>query len=155
MFNEKKSEDALNALLNVSDKIEFFKDLSKSEIESLITDVKIIKYKYGELIFNEGDTLGDELYYLIKGKISISKYMQGTTSVKTMVTVIDRPALFGEMMRFTSKPRSATVESLDNHTLVVAFRLHESIEDTPISRFYRNVIRELSEKINKMNDQYC
>lgn len=155
MDYETKSENAMKALLNVSDKIEFFKNLSKEEIASLITDVRIISFKYGDLIFSEGDTLDDYLYYLIRGKISISKYMQGSTSVKTMVTVIDRPSLFGEMMRFTGKPRSATVESLDNHTLVVAFSLNESIEDTPISRFYNNVICELSEKINKMNDQYC
>jgi len=155
MFDESKSEDALNALLNVSDKIDFFKDLSKEEISSLLTDVKIIKYKYGELIFSEGDNLSNHLYYLIRGKISISKYMQGSTSIKTMVTVIDEPALFGEMMRFTSKPRSATVESLDNKTLVVAFQLNDSIEATPTSRFYKNVICELSDKLNKMNDQYC
>ncbi|MCW8837204.1 MAG: cyclic nucleotide-binding domain-containing protein [Thiovulaceae bacterium] len=155
MLTENESNDAFNALLNVSSKIDFFKNLSENDIKALISDVKINKYKYGEVIFHESDSGNDNLYYLIKGKISISKYMQGTTSIKTMVTVIDKPSLFGEMRRFTYKPRSATVTSLDNQTLVVEFKLKDFNEATALAKFYRNVICELSEKINKMNDQYC
>ena len=155
MLTQHEHKDAMSALLNVSDKIEFFKNLSHDEIKALISDVKITSYKYGDIIFKEENTDNDDLFYLIRGKISISKYMHGTKSIKTMVTVIDKPSLFGEMMRFTGKPRSATVESLDNKTLVVEFKLKDFDETTALSKFYKNVICELSEKINKMNDQYC
>jgi len=155
MNEEHESHDALSALLNISDKIKFFNNLSKEDITTLISDVKITSFKYGDVIFNEKSVENDHLFYMIRGKVAISKYLHGSSSIKTMVTVIDEPSLFGEMMRFTGKPRSATVESLDNKTLVIEFKLKDFNETTPLARFYKNVICELSEKLNHMNDQYC
>ena len=150
-----ETHDAMYALLKISDKIDFFQDLSHEEIEDLISNVKITSYKYGEIIFRENDTDNDHLFYLLRGKISINKYMDDTEDLTSRITTITEPSLFGEMMTFTGEPRSATVESLDNNTLVIEFQLKDFTEDSAISVFYKNIIRELSKKINKMNEQYC
>ncbi len=144
--------EALRVLLDVSEKIHFFNGLSKNEISSLITDVKILTFKYGQIIFNEREKEKDFLYYLLRGKVLVSKFCH-ETNVKTKLIVIDQPSLFGEMMRLTGKPRNATVESVDSKTLVVAFKIKDFKEITPVSKFYKNVILELSDKINKMNDR--
>jgi len=144
------NQDALNMLLNISEKVPFFNGLKKEEITGLISDVKILTYKNKDIIFKEGETSRDYMFYLLRGKLAISK-ISLETKTKIRLAVIDTPSLFGEMMRLTGEPRNATIESIDDKTLVLAFKVKEFKETTPISKFYKNVINELSNKINNMN----
>jgi CRP-like cAMP-binding protein len=144
------NQEALKMLLNISGKIPFFHDLSRKEILSLVTDVKILTYFDKQVIFNEGETGRDYLFYLLRGKVAVTK-KSDISNVKTRLAVIDEPCLFGEMMRLTGEPRSATIESVDNNTLVLAFKVKEFEEKTPVSKFYKNVIAELADKLKKMN----
>lgn len=145
-----EKQDALAILLNISDKIPFFHGLNKEEISGLISDVKVLTYKDKDVLFREGETGRDYMFYLLRGKLAISK-ISLETKTKIRLAVIDEPSLFGEMMRLTGEARSATVESIDDKTLVLAFKVKEFKETTPMSKFYKNVIQELSNKINKMN----
>lgn len=150
---ENVSEDEKNAfqtLLSVAHKIPFFNGLTAEEIVGLIYDVKVLTYKVGATIFSEGEKDRDNMFYLLRGKVLVSKCNRATAS-KVRLAVIDKPALFGEMMRLTNEPRNATVESLDSKTLVVSFKVKDFKENTPLSKFYKNVINELSEKIKNMN----
>ena len=148
-------DDAMQTLLKISSKIDFFENLRDEEIKELILDVKMVSYKEGEIIFKEGDTETEHLYYLLRGKISIDKYINDLKNLQSRITTIDEPSLFGEMRFFTGEPRSATVESLDDRTLVIQLKFQHFVEDNALSIFYRNVICELSNKISKMNDLYC
>jgi CRP-like cAMP-binding protein len=141
---------ALKMLLSISDKIVFFDGLRNTEIVSLISDVKILNYENKRTIFKEGETGRNYLFYLLKGKISISKLSLESNS-KVRLATIDQPSLFGEMMRLTGEPRSATVEAAEDNTIVLAFKVKDFTENTPVSKFYKNVILELSNKINNMN----
>lgn len=147
-----KDLQALKMLLQVRSKISFFEGLTEDEISGLLTDVVIRKYKNHQVIFNEGETKDDSMYYLLKGKISVSKISQ-VSKIKTRLSTIVEPCLFGEMMHLTGEPRSATVESCEEDTIVIAFKTKniEEQEITHISQFYKNVILELSNKINQMN----
>ncbi|RXJ79601.1 hypothetical protein CRU95_13555 [Arcobacter sp. F2176] len=150
----KKEIDAMKILLKISKKIPFFSILSKDEIEEIITEVKIITYKNKEIIFQEGETTRNYIYYLLKGKLYINRKKQIDARSSVRIATIDKPALFGEMMRLTGEPRSATVESGESNTLVLAFRIKDFKEQTSISKFYKNVIIELSAKIVQMNKKH-
>ncbi|WP_375725297.1 cyclic nucleotide-binding domain-containing protein [Arcobacter sp. KX21116] len=149
-----KEIDAMKMLLKLSSKIPFFSILSKDEIEEIITEVKIITYKNKEIIFQEGETTRNYIYYLLKGKLYINRKKQIDSRSSVRIATIDKPALFGEMMRLTGEPRSATVESGESNTLVLAFRIKDFKEQTSISKFYKNVIIELSAKIVQMNKKH-
>jgi CRP-like cAMP-binding protein len=151
--NLKKDDEALNLLISLTDKIPFFSFLNKTEINELITEVRFFTYKNKDIIFNEGEINNDYIYYLLKGKIQIKKYYKNT-SLKTTIAIINKPSLFGEMMRITGEPRSATVESSEDKTLVLAFKIREFEESQTIAKFYKNVIIELTNKIKDMNDKY-
>lgn len=144
--------EALIKLLEISHKIPFFEGLEKVEIVKLLTDVKILNYKNKQNIFQEGEVKRNYVFYLLQGKIAISKN-SSSTGTKTRLATINEPSLFGEMMRLTGEPRSATVDSAEDNTLVLAFKILEFKEVTPVSKFYKNVIRELSNKINNMNEK--
>lgn len=146
------SQEALNKLLDISSKIPFFENLTKGEIVGLVSDVKILTYPNKQVIFHEGEGQRDYFFYLLRGKVAVSK-RSDVSQVKIRLAVIDEPALFGEMMRLTGHPRNATVESIDDKTLVLAFKVKEFKETTAISKFYKNAIRELANKIDKMNAQ--
>ena len=150
----KKEIDAMKMLLKISKKIPFFSILSKDEIEEIITEVQIITYKNKEIIFQEGETTRNYIYYLLKGKLYINRKKQIDARSSVRIATIDKPALFGEMMRLTGEPRSATVESGESNTLVLAFRIKDFKEQTSISKFYKNVIIELSAKIVQMNKKH-
>ena len=147
---EEQKTEALKILLGISDKIPFFDGLQKEEIIRLITDVKVLTYKDKQNIFSEGETGRDYLFYLLRGQIAISKN-SAASGGKIRLATIDQPSLFGEMMRLTGEPRSATVDSASDNTLLLAFKIAEFKETTPVSKFYKNVIKELSAKINNMN----
>lgn len=149
-----KEIDAMKMLLKISKKIPFFSILTKDEIEEIITEVKIITYKNKEIIFHEGETTSNYIYYLLKGRLYINRKKQIDSRSSVRIATIDKPALFGEMMRLTGEPRSATVESGESNTIVLAFRIKDFKEQTSISKFYKNVIIELSAKIVQMNKKH-
>ncbi|MGB5917987.1 cyclic nucleotide-binding domain-containing protein [Arcobacter sp.] len=152
--SDKKDIDAMKMLLKLSGKISFFSILSKDEIEEIITEVKFITYKNKEIIFHEGETTRNYIYYLLKGRLYINRKKQIDARSSVRIATIDKPALFGEMMRLTGEPRSATVESGESNTLVLAFRIKDFKEQTSMSKFYKNVIIELSAKIVQMNKKH-
>lgn len=145
-------DKALKILLSISSKVPFFEGLRENEIVKLITDVKVLTYKNKQTIFTEGESSRDYMFYLLRGQLAISKNSLASGGKIRLATVTE-PSLFGEMMRLTGEPRSATVESEDDNTLVLAFKILEFKEMTPVSKFYKNVIKELSDKINKMNNK--
>ncbi|WP_428023420.1 Crp/Fnr family transcriptional regulator [Arcobacter sp.] len=143
--------DAMEMLLKLSPKIPFFSILTKDEIKEIITEVKIITYKNKEIIFHEGETTRNHIYYLLRGQLNINKKKEVDSKSSIRIARIDKPALFGEMMRLTGEPRSATVEAGESNTLVLSFKIRDFKEQTSISKFYKNVIIELSQKIVQMN----
>lgn len=143
--------DAMEMLLKLSPKIPFFSIMTKDEIKQIISEVKIITYKNKEIIFQEGETTRNYIYYLLRGQLNINKKKQVDAKSSIRIARIDKPALFGEMMRLTGEPRSATVEAGESGTLVLAFKIRDFKEQTSISKFYKNVIIELSDKIVQMN----
>lgn len=139
-----KDIKALEILLSISNKIPFFK--------GLITDVNLFSYKNKQLTFREGDSKDDSMYYLLSGSLAVSKINE-KTNIKVRLATIDEPTLFGEMMHLTGESRNATIEANTDNTLAIAFRTKniEEQEVTHISQFYKNVIIEMSKKIDQMN----
>lgn len=51
-----KDKEALYKLMDLSDRIPFFKSLNRAEINELLTEVKFITYKNKDIIFHEGES---------------------------------------------------------------------------------------------------
>ena len=147
------NDNPIETLISVKDKISFFQTLAPTEINQLIEDVKILTFMNKKVIFNEGPTDSQYMYYLLRGSINIVKNKAKSDPTKIQIQRVQEPALFGELHVLTGEPRNATVEAAEDNTLVLAFKIKEFEIKTPVSKFYKNVIVELGKKITAMNDK--
>jgi serine/threonine protein kinase len=72
-------------------------------------------YKPGELIVREGEP-GDEAYIIRSGRCRAFKSINGE---KVELRTMEKGDVFGETAILTDKPRSASVEAIDNVTVAV------------------------------------
>lgn len=144
----------IDTLLNIKDKIPFFSDFTNNELKDLISEVKILTYKNKEIIFEEGETTGDYFYYLIKGKLNVSKQRHVDAKSTIKITILNKPCLFGEIKTFAQVPRTVTIEVAEDKTLVLAFKIKDFEKEDPISKFHRSVIKELCNKLIEINMRY-
>ena len=86
-------------------KIDILSVLDGNELDLLYSHMKHLKYKNGDLLFNQGDS-GEELFIILTGSISISVKTSDGGMVE--VAVLGEGQFVGEMSIFDSSPRSAT-----------------------------------------------
>jgi len=77
-------------------------------------------YAPGEIIVREGDR-GDEAYIIRTGKCRAFRTINGK---KTEVRIMGANGTFGEIAIFADKPRSLSVEAVDEVTVAVVTRRH-------------------------------
>lgn len=107
------SERAVKSCLR---KVPFFTKLSQSALEQLEERVKLITYKQGDIIFNEGDA-GDSLYIIRSGFVKVSKRQEDKEKI---VAYISHGNYFGEMALLEDEKRSATISAFTK-TEVIQF----------------------------------
>lgn len=146
----KKITTAMDKLLLLKSRIPFFSGLSNQNIVEFIENVRIVQFKSNEIIFEENDESNKDIYYLLSGSLDILK-KDILSKEERKITIIEKPTLFGEMRAVTNKPRSTTVKTSNDGTLVLIFSLKSS-QDSGKALFYKNIINELSKKIIAMNE---
>lgn len=67
-------------------------------------------YKKGTVIFKEGE-IGEKMYVIHQGKVKIYRDIDG---VERILAVLGKGEFFGEMSILTRRPRSATVEVVED-----------------------------------------
>jgi len=82
-------------------------DVSEAQLNALIEDSQIRKYKAGDALFNEGDK-PDGLYLIRKGSVMVSRLIGGREVVLSYVSAGN---YVGEMALMLHAPRSATVRA--------------------------------------------
>ncbi|MCB4792288.1 MAG: cyclic nucleotide-binding domain-containing protein [Elusimicrobia bacterium] len=75
-------------------------------------------FKKGELIIKEG-TSGNEAFIIQSGRVEVYRNVEG---VKIILAVLAKNQIFGEMSMIDDRPRSATVEALEDTTVTVINR---------------------------------
>ncbi|UCD85672.1 MAG: Crp/Fnr family transcriptional regulator [Deltaproteobacteria bacterium] len=72
-------------------------------------------YPKGTILFKEGD-LGNEMYIIHKGKVRVTKKVR---NVEKTLAILSKGDFFGEMAILNRKPRSATVEVIEDSKFLV------------------------------------
>ena len=146
---------ALQKLLQLKSKINFFKGLTNDEIADLLFNIRFQRFDAKEELFHQGCTKTKEIYYLISGSIDLYLYSEKSQKDEFLLS-IDKPTLFGEMRSFIGEPRTATAITGDGGAILISFLIKESKEtQSPIafSKFYKNVIAILANKILETNNK--
>lgn len=93
---------------------DFFRALSDEGLETVLQVVDTRTLRRGDIVFNEGDA-ADELFLVESGRIAIAnKSPDGRSSV---LALMERGDLFGEMSLFDHLGRSAEARALEVSTI--------------------------------------
>lgn len=95
--------------------VELFDELEADELDEIVAHAKQRTLHRGDVLFNEGDE-ADELYVVVSGRIAIAnKSIDGRES---MMALMERGDLFGEMPLFDHLARSAEARALETSGVI-------------------------------------
>src|SRR5829696_2666981 len=95
--------------------IPLFADLSADDLKQLYEMAETVSIPAGQLVLREGDP-GDSLYVVIDGELEVTK-RQGNQDV--LLALYEPGQFFGEMALLEQAPRSASVRTLRESTLLM------------------------------------
>ena len=90
--------------------VDIFSSVRDDQLVDIATIVESVDYQKGELIMSEGD-LGSSMYIVVDGRLRV---FQGETELN----VLGSRAVFGQMAALDPEPRAASVEALEDCTLL-------------------------------------
>ncbi len=99
--------------------VRLFKDIAEPELKILGQSLQERPLRRGQIICREGDP-GEEMFVVRTGSILISKAVTG--NVEQVLARIGPGDFFGEMSLFDRSPRSATVQTDSDVTLLALDR---------------------------------
>jgi CRP-like cAMP-binding protein len=104
-------------LLSVLSKVELFDGLTPQELSDVARICTQHEYPTGQVITSQGET-GGELYVIADGFVEVVVSPSGQNPAPRTVVHLGRGQLFGEMALVDYGPRSATVKSIADDTLI-------------------------------------
>ena len=138
--------------INVIKKSEIFQSLSDEDIKKVADVSDVIKYKKGEIIFEE-NSKADGFYIISEGEVEILKKFEddNTNEVLAIKRGFD---VFGEMAVIDDLPRSATIRS---RTKLVLLRLSKTIFNELLKSFSHisiEIARNICYTVRSTNEIY-
>jgi len=95
--------------------IPLFSELNTSEINAVAALATTHHFNKNNMIVQEGER-GDALYIILKGSVKISSYSSDGREV--ILSLLEPGSFFGEMSLLDQQPRSATVTTLGDTTVL-------------------------------------
>jgi len=117
-----------------------FSGLNEAEFERIAAFARIKKVSRGRVVFSKGDP-GNSMFAVISGRLKVQNISEDGKSL--IMGFLEPGAVFGEIAVLDSKPRTASVVSIEDSELLV-------IERAPFLRFleaYPRVSIKLMEAI--------
>lgn len=135
-------------------KIHLFRGLAPRGLERIAAIAGEETHEKGNLVFREGE-LGDKLYFILEGKVRISRNLAGMG--EEALAVLSPGDAFGEMSLIDDTPRSADAHVHERCRLLVITR--EAFEDLLFIHkdlayeILWNFIKILSGRLREANDK--
>lgn len=147
----KALSEAQKTLLKVRERFSFFKNMNDAEVLSVTSNVKMLKLKKGEVVFEQG-TSGKDVYFIIGGLISITVSVDGVERFE--VAKLGGETIFGEMAPITKERRSARATSDKDNTTLLSFCIETEISNANAKAsaiLFKNFTSILADKLIKTN----
>jgi CRP/FNR family transcriptional regulator/CRP/FNR family cyclic AMP-dependent transcriptional regulator len=131
--------------------VELFSELNEEQL-GLIANLVVVKnLNRDETVVLEGDDSVQALYLIATGSVQV--YMTGIDGRETILSFLERGDFFGEMSLIDGEPRSASVRTVTDATLLVIHResFLSLIRKTP--EIAMALMSELCKRLRKANKQ--
>jgi CRP-like cAMP-binding protein len=137
-------------LIDLFGSVRLFSKLPEPQLEALGLAAERVVVKRGQLVIKQADE-GDALYVLASGSLLVRRISRSGTS--RGLNVIEAPGSFGELSLLDSRPRSASIEALEDCELFAISRetFLGLLGRDP--RLVDGLIRELGRMIRRLTDQ--
>lgn len=96
--------------------VEMFAKLNEHELQSLMSVAEIRELRRGDTLFTEGNP-STELFVVAGGRLAIAK--RSADGRESVIALMERGDLFGEMPLFDNKGRSADARALELSEVVI------------------------------------
>jgi CRP/FNR family transcriptional regulator, cyclic AMP receptor protein len=106
--------------------------------------------KRGDVVVAQGER-GDAIYVVARGSLLVSRSNRG--GERRALNVIEAPGSFGELALLDGRPRSATLEALEECDLIVVSRAAFLGLLSRDPRLVDGLLRELGRMIRRLTDQ--
>ena len=105
--------------------VKIFSSVSADQLGHIATITESVDYRKGDVIMAQGD-FGSSMYIVIDGRVRV---YQGNTEL----IILGSRAVFGEMAALDPEPRAASVQALEDCTLLEleGESLHEMMDESP------------------------
>ena len=132
-----------------------FSLLDDEDIEKITPFFQLIEYPEKTVVFREGDP-GDFVGFVISGKVEVKKQTEFKGN-QLIIALLTKGAMVGELSIFDNRKRSATVEAVEDTTLLLL--RHDSLEaliqEFPYTgvKILKGLIRILSLRLRKATER--
>lgn len=133
------------------EKVALFSGLPQDAIEALERHAVSKRYRHNTVIVEKGDE-SNQLYVLLSGKIRV--YLADDAGKEIVLQTADEPgAHFGELALLLDRPRTASVETLEDSRFMVISRssLLACLEAQP--QIAIGIMRYLAEKVEQLTER--
>ena len=100
--------------------VELFSELNEEQLGMIANLVIVKNFNRDETVVLEGDDSVQALYLIATGSVQV--YMTGIDGRETILSFLERGDFFGEMSLIDGEPRSASVRTTTDATLLVIHR---------------------------------
>jgi CRP-like cAMP-binding protein len=107
---------ALHQLLR---KIPLFAVLKPSDLDRLEKYMVRRRYRNGQVLFHMGDE-GGNLYIIQRGRVKVT--IPSATGEEVILAILDAGEIIGELSLIDGKPRSATVQAMEESEILCLYR---------------------------------
>jgi CRP/FNR family transcriptional regulator, cyclic AMP receptor protein len=130
--------------------VPLFARLPPAQLELLAAHGVFRMAKRGEVVVQQGEP-GDAVYVVARGSVLVSRMSRG--GERRSLDVIEAPGSFGELALIDARPRSTSVEALEETQLVVISRADFLGLLARDPRLVDGLLRELGRMIRRLTDQ--
>lgn len=128
---------------------------SDEDFEHLSPFLEMVDYSKDTVIFKEGDA-GDFICFVISGKLEVKKLTEFKGN-QIILALLGKGAMVGELSLFDQHYRSATVETVEDTTLLILRNsaLEDLIQNHPYIgvKILKGFIRVLSLRLRKATER--
>jgi len=132
-----------------------FSFIEDEDAEKVIPFFESVDYPVGAVIFKEGDA-GDFIGFVVSGKLEVKKQTEFKGN-QLIIALLSSGALVGELSIFDQHKRSATVEAVEDTTMLIlrSKSLEALIQQHPYTgiKLLKGLIRILSLRLRKATER--
>jgi len=117
MISENTNKETINSedILSEISKLSLFSDMDEKEFSIISEVLRILRLKKGETIFMEGDS-GNDMFMHFSG--TLCAYVTQSDGTQRLLFNVTPGEFFGEMSIITHEPRSVTISSAEDSTII-------------------------------------